>query len=215
MDMDNHNKEELLENNLNEEKNVNKNEEKEQETQSESKDKKEKKPAEKDPVTLLNEKIQKMEEENRELKDTLLRKQADFENFRKRINKDKEESIKFANQMLLLDITDTIDNFERAIKSAEGSKDFDAFYEGIVLIEKKLVSTLESKWNVTRFNSIGEVFDPDRHQAIAVEDSTEHDKQVVLEDFQKGYLYYDRILRPAKVKVCNPVAGNESVNNNA
>lgn len=170
---------------------------------------------EKDPITFLNDKIQKLEGENQELKDTLLRKQADFENFRKRVIKDKEDSIKYANQMLLLDITDTIDNFERAMKSAEASKDFDAFYEGIVLIEKKLVSTLESKWGIVRFNSLGEIFDPDKHQAIASEDSTEHDQQIVLEDFQKGYLYYDRVLRPAKVKVCNPVAGKESVNNNA
>jgi molecular chaperone GrpE len=116
--------------------------------------------------------------------------------------------------MLLLDITDIIDNFERAMKSAEESKDFDAFHSGVVLIEKQLVSMLENKWGLKRFHSEGEPFNPDRHQAIAVEDSTEHDSEIVLEDFQKGYLYNDRVLRPAKVKVCKPVAGDQSENNN-
>jgi len=169
----------------------------------------------KSTIAEFMDKINKLEIENQELKDNYLRKQADFENFRKRMAKDKEDGIRYANQILLLDITDTIDNFERAIKSADASKDFDAFYNGIVLIEKKMVSTLESKWGVKRFSSEGEVFDPEKHQAIAVEDSKEHDKQVVLEDFQKGYLYNERVLRPAKVKVCNPLAGIESTNNNA
>ena len=100
------------------------------------------------------------------------------------------------------------------MKSAEESKDFDAFHNGVVLIEKQLVSMLESKWGLKRFVSEGEPFDPERHQALAMEESSELEVETVVEDFQKGYLYNDRVLRPAKVKVGKPAAGNETNTNN-
>ena len=145
-----------------------------------------------------------LEEENSLLKDQLLRKQADFENFRKRLTREKEDSIKYANQMLLLDITSIIDDFERAIKSADESKDFTSFHDGVSLIEKQMISMLEKKWNLKRFDSVGEVFDPDRHLAIAVEENGECETVTVVEDYQKGYLFHERVLRPAKVKVAKP-----------
>ncbi|MBN1697127.1 MAG: nucleotide exchange factor GrpE [Spirochaetales bacterium] len=157
--------------------------------------------------------IQDLEEENSSLKDQLLRKQADYENFRKRLMKEKEEAIKFANQLLLLDILTIIDDFERAIKSSEESKDFTALHDGIILIEKQLVSILEKKWSVKRFESVGEVFDPDKHLAIAAEESGRHDISTVIEDYQKGYLFFDRVLRPAKVKVAQPVKKEDENNN--
>lgn len=155
--------------------------------------------------------IQELEEEVAALKDQLLRKQADYENFRKRLYREKEESVKYANQVLLLDITSMIDDFERATKSAEESKDFDAFHKGIVMIEKQLVSMLEKKWELKRFDSVGEVFDPDRHLAIAVEESADYDVAMVTEDYQKGYLFHERVLRPAKVKVSQPIAKDENI----
>jgi molecular chaperone GrpE len=154
--------------------------------------------------------IMNLEEEVASLKDKLLRKQADYENFRKRLFREKEESMKYANQMVLLDITSVIDDFERAIKSAEESKDFNAFHDGIVMIEKRLVSTLEKKWELKRFDSVGEVFDPEKHLAIAVEENSEHEVPTVLEDYQKGYLFHERILRPAKVKVSQPVTEKDT-----
>ncbi len=139
-----------------------------------------------------------------ELKDQLLRKQADYVNFRKRIAKEKEESIRYANQMLLLDIVAIIDDFERAIASADESKDFTAFHSGIVLIEKQLTSMLEKKWGLRRFDSLGEEFNPDKHQAIAIEEDQDDKRPIVKEDYQKGYFYHERVLRPAKVKVSQP-----------
>ncbi|GAH32425.1 unnamed protein product, partial [marine sediment metagenome] len=91
-------------------------------------------------------KNKELESDINDLKDQLLRKQADYENFRKRIAREKEESIRYANQMLLLDIVAVIDDFERAIASADESEDFTAFHSGIVLIEKQLTSMLEKKW---------------------------------------------------------------------
>ncbi len=164
-----------------------------------------------DPVKALEEKVAALEEENSFLKDQLLRKTADFENFRKRMLREKEEAIRYANGALLSDILPILDDFERAIQSSEESRDFDSFHEGVTMIEKRLVSTLERNWGLKRFASIGDEFDPDRHQAIALEES-EHDTSVVLEDYQKGYLLHDRVLRPARVKVSKPAAGNTESN---
>lgn len=154
----------------------------------------------------LGRRVAELEEELASLKDQYLRKQADLENFRKRINREKEEAIAFANRQLLLDLVTVIDDFERAILSAEESRDFDSFHDGIVLIEKQLVGMLERKWGLKRFDSAGEPFDPQLHEALMTEESPEHDESMVLEDFQKGYLLHDKVLRSAKVKVSLPAA---------
>ena len=156
-------------------------------------------------------KIQKLEEEVRDLNDQLLRRAADFDNFRKRIFREKEESIKYANAALLTDLLAIIDDFERAIQSAADSKDFDAFHTGVSMIEKQMVSILERNWGLKRFSADGELFDPEKHEAIAVEETDEHDTEIVLEDYQKGYLLHDRVLRPAKVKVARPVTPERAV----
>ncbi len=166
--------------------------------------------------TDLRERIQQLEQSVKESSDQLLRKAAEFENSRKRLSRDKEESIKYANAALLGDIVPIIDDFERAIQSAADSKDFDAFHTGVSMIEKQMVSMLERNWGLTRFSANGEPFDPEKHEAIAVEETDKHESEVVLEDYQKGYLLHDRVLRPAKVKVARPVtpveAGDEEQN---
>jgi molecular chaperone GrpE len=154
----------------------------------------------------LKDLTRKLEEESSMLKDQLLRKTADFENFRKRMFREKDDGIKYANAVLLSEIIVVIDDFERAIQSAGESKDFDSFHQGVEMIEKRLVSMLEKNWGLKRFSSTGEEFDPERHQAIALEESAKHEKSVVLEDYQKGYLLHDRVLRPAKVKVSKPAS---------
>ena len=139
-----------------------------------------------------------------ELKDQYLRKQADFDNFRKRMFREKEDAIKFANTALLTDIISVIDDFERALQSSEDSKDFDSFHSGIELIEKQMISMLESNWGLKRFDSAGEPFDPEKHEALMMEESPDVEVQTVAEDFMKGYLLHDRVIRHAKVKVANP-----------
>jgi molecular chaperone GrpE len=143
-----------------------------------------------------------------EAKDQYLRKAADFENFRKRMIREKQEAIDFANQALLLDLIPIIDDFERAIQSAGTSKDFNTLYEGIGMIEKRLISQLESKWGLKRFDSAGESFDPNRHEALMVEKSADITEPVVREDLLKGYTLKDRVIRSAKVKVCMPETGS-------
>ena len=145
-----------------------------------------------------------MEAKLADLNDQFLRKAADFENFRKRTIREKQEITDFSNQNLLLDLLPVIDDFERAIKSAETSKDFASFYEGIVMIEKRLTSDLENKWGLKRFNSLGELFDPNRHEALQMEKAAGITEAVVKDDFVKGYLLKDRVIRFAKVKVLMP-----------
>jgi molecular chaperone GrpE len=147
-----------------------------------------------------------LQAENETLRDQLLRTAADFENFRKRMVREKEEAIRYANAALLADVVPIIDDFERAIQSAGESKEFEAFYAGVSLIEKQLVAVLERNWGLKRFSAAGELFDPEKHEAIAAEESEAHDKELVLEEYQKGYLLHDRVLRPAKVKVAKPVS---------
>ena len=139
-----------------------------------------------------------------DLQNQLLRKAADFENFRKRMNQEKASSIEYANQSLLLDIIPIIDDFERAIAAGESSTDLSSFLEGIKMIEKRLVSQLETKWGLKRFDSAGEVFDPNLHEALFMEKSPDITEPVVQEDMIKGYKLKERVIRAAKVKVLMP-----------
>jgi len=152
----------------------------------------------------VEEKIAELEAQLAEVKDQLLRKAADFENFRKRMNQEKQSSIEYANQSLLLDIIPVIDDFERAIIAAENSADTAAFLDGIKMIEKRLSNQLETKWGLKRYNSAGEPFDPNLHEALMMEKSPDVTEATVQEDFFKGYYLKDRVIRAAKVKVIMP-----------
>ena len=160
---------------------------------------------EKSEVEKLQDIVSSLENENSTLKDQMLRKQAESDNFRKRVLREKEDSIKYGNSNLLMDLITIIDDFERAIKSSQESSDFDNFHSGIELIEKQFVSMLDRNWGLKRMVSVGEEFDPQMHEAIGMEESSEYDKQTVIEDYQSGYILQDRVLRPAKVKVAMPV----------
>jgi molecular chaperone GrpE len=150
------------------------------------------------------EKIADLEAQLAETRDQLLRKAADFENSRKRMNQDKQNAIEYANQSLLLDIIPVIDDLERAILAGESSTDITSLLEGIKMIEKRLTSQLESKWGLRRFNSAGELFDPNLHEALMVEKSPDVTESTVQEDLFKGYYLKERVIRAAKVKVLVP-----------
>jgi len=162
--------------------------------------------------------VRELEGKLAELNDQYLRKAADFENFRKRMNRERQELADFANQNLLVDILPVLDDFQRAIKSAEtadfqSGKDFAGFYEGIIMIEKQLSSQLESKWGLKRFDSEGEPFDPNRHEAIQMEKAAGITEAVVKEDYAKGYFLKEKVIRCAKVKVLMPADANGGAGN--
>jgi len=150
------------------------------------------------------EKIAELEGQLAETRDQLLRKAADFENFRKRMNQEKQSAIEYANQSLLLDIIPIIDDFERAIQMGETSTDLTSFLEGVKMIEKRLSSQLETKWGLKRFSAAGEPFDPNLHEALMMEKSPDVSEATVQEDLIKGYFLKERVIRAAKVKVLMP-----------
>jgi len=148
--------------------------------------------------------VAELEAQLADTRDQLLRKAADFENFRKRMNQEKQSSIEYANQNLLLDIIPIIDDFERAIQSGESSTDYTGLLEGVRMIEKRFAGQLESKWGLKRFNSAGELFDPNIHEAVMMEKSPDVSEATVQEDFSRGYMLKERVIRAAKVKVLMP-----------
>ncbi len=146
------------------------------------------------------------EEKENELKDQYVRKVAEFENFRRQAAKQKEEAIKYANSMILGDLVDIIDNLERALEIKEDVSDAKSILDGVKMIENQLVSMLSDNYNLTRFDCVGEDFNPNKHEAVMLGEASEDGKQKVLEVFQKGYMLGDRVLRSAKVKVSAPKA---------
>ena len=160
------------------------------------------------PELSAEDRVKALSAEVADLKDKFLRKQADFENFRKRMLREREDAARYANAALLSDLIGLIDDFERAIHSGEESKDFSSFLQGITMIEKQLVEMLESRWGLKRFTSVGETFDPNRHEAVQRVEGPVDSKPTVVEDYQKGYFLHERVLRPARVKVMVPSQGN-------
>ena len=156
------------------------------------------------PCASAEDRITALERETADLKDKLLRKQADFENFRKRMLREREDASRYANAALLSDIIGLIDDFERAIRSTEESSDFGTFLQGVTMIEKQFVEMLESRWGLKRFTSVGEGFDPNKHEAVLRVEGPADGKPTVVEDYQKGYYLHERVLRPARVKVMVP-----------
>jgi molecular chaperone GrpE len=151
-----------------------------------------------------------LEAEVAELRDRLLRTQADFDNYRKRMLREREESARYANAALLTDLLAVIDDFERAIRSAEESPNFAVFLEGVSMIERRMLEMLENRWGLRRFSAVGEAFDPVRHEAMMRTESasaSDASGPVVVEEFQKGYYLHERVLRPAKVRVQVPADG--------
>jgi molecular chaperone GrpE len=172
-------------------------------------------PVQDDKTAELEAKAADLNAQLENIRDQLLRKTADFDNYRKRMNQEKQKAIDFANESLLLDIIPVLDDFERAIQSAQASGGElselpagKAMLDGITMIEKQLVSKLENKWGLKRYNSAGEVFDPNRHEAMLMEKSPTIEEPVVQEEFIKGYTLKDRVIRTAKVKVLMPEEGN-------
>lgn len=176
-----------------------------EETEGEVTDEEPKELTAEDEIILLEAEIEKLKEENSSLKDQYLRKHADFENFRRRMNKEKQDSIKYSNQGLLKDLVEVIDNFERAIKTSSESQEIESFREGISMIEQQFTSMLTTKWGLEKIEATGQEFDANLHEALMMEDSEEHEVTTVLEDFQTGYKLHDRVIRPSKVKVAKPV----------
>ncbi len=151
-------------------------------TKEEKKHAKEKKPTEKEIIA--------------ELTDTLQRTQAEFENYKKRVDKEKGEFVKYAKAELIQKILPTLDTFEIALKSIS---DKEKFVKGMEMIYAQLFSTLEAE-GLKPIESLGKKFDPYLHE-VMLKEKSDKDEGMVLEELQKGYMLNDKVLRHSKVKI--------------
>jgi len=146
------------------------------------------------------------EQPNGDLRDVpdserLLRLKADFDNFKKRIDREREASERHASASLVTRLLPVLDNFERALARDVPEGDGNAFREGIEMIFRQLLEELR-KEGLTSVDSIGQPFDPNVHEAVATDSRSDLPAQTVLEELQRGYLMHNRLLRPSLVKVC-------------
>jgi molecular chaperone GrpE len=151
-------------------------------------------------VEDLKKKLEEKEKEAKENYDRFLRMGADLENYKRRAAKEKEDYVKFSNEDLIKAILPFIDNLERALNHAEKVSDSGAMIEGVRLTIQQILQAL-NKFGVSSFESVGKPFDPAVHEAMLVVETEQHEPNQVLEEFQKGYLLSDRLLRPASVSV--------------
>jgi molecular chaperone GrpE len=147
-----------------------------------------------------------------ELRQTLLRRQADFDNYRKRIEKERIEDSKRATARVIEGLIPVIDGFEHAL-AAHREAEYENYRKGFELIYKQLLDHL-TKLGVERVEPLGKPFDPHLHQAMDRAETKDHDDGTILQVFQPGYVFHGRVLRPAMVRVAvhpNP-ASKEAVN---
>jgi molecular chaperone GrpE len=156
----------------------------------------------------IEETLQKVALERDELKDKYLRGLAEMDNFRKRVNKEKAEFQKYVLSEILLDLLQIYDNLERALKatSIENEK---GIIGGVEIIRKQLLDLLK-KYHVLEIDALGKSFDPIFHEALSKEEQAGITKPVVVEIYQKGFTYQDKLLRPVLVKVAIPAANGEN-----
>jgi molecular chaperone GrpE len=164
---------------------------------------KNKKKKEDKEIEELKKKLEEKEKEAKENYDRLLRTAADFENYKKRAAREKEDWTKFANEDLIRAILPFIDNLERAVNHAQKIADTGVLVKGVQLTLQQLLQAL-NKFGLSSFESVGKPFDPTMHEAMLVVETDKHEPNQVVEEFQKGYLLNDRLLRPATVSVSKP-----------
>jgi len=173
-------------------------------------------PAEAEAVAMDNEKpgaeTAKLTAELDELKQTLLRRQADFENYRKRVEKERFEDSKRATARVVESLIPVIDGFEHAL-AAHREAEYESYRKGFELIYKQLLDNL-ARLGVERIEPTGKAFDPHLHQAMDRTETTEHADGIILQVFQPGYVFHGRVLRPAMVRVAvqPSAASKEAVN---
>jgi molecular chaperone GrpE len=159
-----------------------------------------------------NAELAKLTADLEELRQTLLRRQADFDNYRKRIEKERFEDAKRATARLVEGLIPVIDGFEHAL-AAHREAEYESYRKGFELIYKQLLDHL-AKLGVERLDPIGKPFDPHLHQAVDRAETKDHDDGTILQVFQPGYVFHGRVLRPAMVRVAvHPKpASKEAVN---
>jgi len=148
-------------------------------------------------------KYRELEGQLREAEERVLRTAADAENFKKRLQREKEEQTRYANETFMRELLPVIDNLERALQHSETASNQEGLLEGLNMTLKGFVDILE-RFGCTPLEAIGKTFDPNFHEAVSQEESSELEPNTVVRELQKGYLLKERLLRPAMVIVSKP-----------
>ena len=147
------------------------------------------------------EKIEQLEKEKEELNNKYLRAQADLQNFRTRVNREKEQLLMFQSQRVIESLLPVMDNFERAIAAGKSdNSNLESLVEGIEMVFRQIQNVFEQE-GVQVIPAVGEPFDPNVHQAVMQEESDEYESGIVTQEFQKGYQLKGRVICPSMVKV--------------
>lgn len=153
-----------------------------------------------DELTALRARLEEKGAEAKANYDLFLRERAELENFKRRMQREKSEALKFANEPLIRDLLSIIDNLERATAHAQGGGDGQSLVEGVSLVLRSFSDVLE-KYGVVRIAAKGEPFDPSKHEAMAQVETTEFAPNRVVEEHVAGYSLHDRLLRAAMVSI--------------
>lgn len=144
-----------------------------------------------------------------QFKETIMRQRADFDNFRRRVQKEKEQIRDSTREDLVAKLLPVVDNFERALASASNASDTTSIREGVTMISGQLMRALEGE-GLTKIAALNEPFDPALHEAIATEERSDVPDHHVCEEMLPGYRFKDKVIRPAMVKVAKAPAAAEA-----
>jgi len=141
-----------------------------------------------------------LEDEKTELNERVLRIHAETENFKKRMQREKEDFVRYSNEKVIKELLPVVDNLERAVAHAREAGETGGFIEGVEMTLNLFHQALNSV-GVSTVSALGEAFDPEKHEAVQQIESDEHEPNVVVSEFQKGYMLHKRLIRPAMVVV--------------
>jgi molecular chaperone GrpE len=158
-----------------------------------------------------DEEVGKLAKDLEELRQTLLRRQADFDNYRKRVEKERSDDSRRATARVIEGLIPVVDSFDQALASHR-EPEYANYRKGFELIHKQLLDNI-ARLGAERIEPVGLTFDPHLHQAMDRTETTEHDDGTILQVFQPGYVFHGRVLRPAMVRVAvHPSGASKSAN---
>ena len=162
-----------------------------------------------DELAELQKRVDELEKERDELKDQSLRTHAETENFKKRLTREKEDFAKYSNEKAVKEILPVIDNLERAVGHAKEAGEGGALIEGVEMTLDLFQKAL-ARLGVSHVGAVGETFNPEMHEAVQQIESADHEPNIVISEFQKGYMLHERLIRPAMVVVSSQSSKKEN-----
>ena len=161
-----------------------------------------------DELAELQKRVGELEKEKADLKDQSLRTHAETENFKKRLTREKEDFAKYSNEKAVKEILPVIDNLERAVDHAKEAGESGGLIEGVEMTLDLFQKALE-RLGVSPVEAVGATFNPERHEAVQQIESADHEPNIVISEFQKGYMLHERLIRPAMVVVSSQASKKE------